>query len=137
MDAVILPEVINDAEDSNAEVMQVETEMITVPVSIDDVVRTKSVPSIGGTEYTQFSLAANAAAVKVLNGDPQRRQATLLATDQPFNVGSSQAQAGNTSTAVEWPKSIPLVIYGVNEVWASAGTADSATTLMVVTEREF
>lgn len=122
---------------TNADVMQLDpVPMTTVPVHVEGPVLTKALPSLGGAEFVQMVLTKGAAAVRILNKDPQRRHALIVSSDTSFFIGSSQAQAGSSSACL-WPNGVVLPLSATSEIWARSSSGAADATLNIVTEREF
>jgi len=119
---------------SNDDIVQDETlAMVTVPVSIDAPVRVIQLPSHGGGEiFLTVAPASTGAPIKVLNYDPMRRRASLLAYDNDVYVATSQPGC-TASQAAPWSKTVPLEWTSPNELWMIGVT--NAAKVSVVSER--
>lgn len=107
-----------------------ETPLTTVPVrvqKIDDPVRTKELPSVGGATVTRN---VPVTAIRILPDDPRRSSAKLVSFDQDmliaFNVSSKETPA----TMSRWPKTVPFITDVSSAIWVAAytGTTDVSAT---------
>lgn len=111
------------------EVLQVdvETELHVIPVSLDEPVETRELPSKRISPRTvtlDFTVAG-----LILSRDPRRKQATIIARTQDILIGASQAGAALSGAWV--PGTIPLVVTAVSELW---GLGNGAATDVTVIE---
>lgn len=119
---------------SNAEVQQYEEpDILTVPVEVNAPVKVQLLPSGGGGQVASRSLTTTP--VRVLDQDPLRRHAIVLATDYDIYVGASQAEVLIQSTA--WPAGLPLPWTSASELWAYSAALGGVSKIVTVSERLF
>lgn len=115
------------------EVMQdVSPDVPTVPVRIDEPVRTHELPRISGGAWTD---QVDTSGKRLLAADPKRSCATILALDQDVYIGMDQASVSAASMAnpsgAQWPANVPLVIQHCDEVWVSSQASTTAVSVLV------
>ncbi|HET7641155.1 MAG TPA: hypothetical protein VFK47_20770 [Ktedonobacteraceae bacterium] len=110
------------------EVFQDETaEKYVIPVCIEDVVRVQELPR-KSAGFQGFPLATGTA-VKVLERDPRRASAVIVASGNPVALGGQQ-QVALGSQAFILPVGVLLTVRDFNEMWATSTTGNATLSIM-------
>lgn len=112
------------------DVLQADEEpMSSVPVTVENVVRTDEMPTRSGGFYT-IALSTSDAQ-QVLKRDTRRRSALLLTLNSDFYVGNMRGDVLNNSGSARWPAGTPLVLTTADEVWCAAASNTDTMTVIV------
>lgn len=105
-----------------------------VPVEVQGAVRVEQPgPRAGGIYTVQVPLSTSGTPVKLLNDDPRRETATIVALDSDIYIGLERGDVIGSPGAGRWPAAVPMVYRLTDELWATAVTV--ATTVTVVVEQ--
>jgi len=103
-----------------------------VPVCVEGTVRVEQPGGRAGGIYTvQVPLESGGVPVKLLNADPRREAATIVPLDSDIFIGLERGDVIDSPGAGRWPAAVPLVYRLTDELWATAVTAATTTTIVV------
>lgn len=111
---------------SDADVVQVPDDVLSVPVRVIDAVRTQELPArLAGF----FTRTVTSTAERFLEPDPFRKSVTIYSFDQDIYFGVIQAQA-MPGRGAHWPKGIPLTLTTSDAIWVATASTSSEVTFV-------
>lgn len=101
-----------------------------VPVSLAGPAQVRELPAVRAGYNTAQSVTTSVG-VRLLNFEPRRKSAVIIAQDQDIWISGSQAGAQmGASSAIRVPAVVPFPIDHLDEVWACAVTSTTDISVM-------
>lgn len=115
-----------------AALQQIEGAGLAVPVRVRDAVRVQQLPTNAGP--SRNLQVGPVDPVKILNADPRRSSATVIATGDAIFIGPDPgAVAGGL--AARWPVAVPLTIRSQDAWYVRAETETKTATVSVIIDQ--